>query len=175
MSSVIEEYFKVIANLPPENVRRLETVDWLLDESESVRGSGRSLLMALAFIRKGAFEPGRWIKVWDHQDPSRSQDRRNMMNRIVDMLPGLVEPGTDAIQIYKGWTPKVFDKMMGFIHDMRARNNPEDIKRVETRLHYSEVVKDVKMAATAALMPGAPPEEVLDVVREAIVQCVMES
>lgn len=174
MSSVIEEYFRIMAGLSRENAERLDTVEWLLDDSDSARGSGRSLLMALAFIRKGAFEPGRWVKVWDHVDPSKAQYRRLMVDKIADMFPS-VEVGTDAIQVMRGWSPKVFDKMYGFLYDRRkTKDEPKEVK-VVTDLHYREVVKDVRMAATAAIMLGAPPNEVLDAVKEVIVLSVMET
>lgn len=44
----------------------LPAIEWLIDDSINSRASGRTTLMAYAFLNKAIREKGRWIKVFDH-------------------------------------------------------------------------------------------------------------
>ena len=45
---------------------RLEAIEWLLDDSILARQTGRTKLMAIAFINKASRNEGKPIKVFDH-------------------------------------------------------------------------------------------------------------
>jgi len=58
--------------LQPAQIDRWEGVQWLINDDP--RGSGRTHLMALAFIQKALYA-GYPIQVWDHHKPNASNPR----------------------------------------------------------------------------------------------------
>lgn len=61
----LSKYFEILSKLTDTQLAYLPAVEWLLD-NDSHRRTGRSALMATAFLRCALRYPGRWIKVSDH-------------------------------------------------------------------------------------------------------------
>ena len=157
--SIFRAYYEHVAQLTDDQLSGLGTVAWLLSNSDqSVRASGRSLLMALSFVRDAALMPGKWTKVWDHHDPGRP-GKRFMMEKIRSLFPDGVEISEDAIMVHEGWPHNRMDKV------------PKDSR---SRIHEM-LIGDVKSAAIAAFRTGVAAEDVFAAVKEALVQCVMEA
>jgi len=75
-----------IDHLRPEQRIRYEEVKWLLDDINN-RQTGRSYLMALAFIEIAAENPGKWIRCFDHYGNFVSN--RYMIETIVSVFKDL--------------------------------------------------------------------------------------
>lgn len=156
--SLFREYYELISSLTDRQLTRLGTVQWLLDESNPVRKSGRSLLMALSFARDASIMPRRWVKVWDHDDPNR-MGRRRMIDMIDGFFPTRFELGDGAIMAHEGWLQNRLDRVI-----------VNDLGSVRQML-----IGDVRSAAVATLRAGVPVEEIVEAVKEALVQSVMEA
>jgi hypothetical protein len=114
--------------------------------------------MALSFVRDASLMPGKWVKVWDHHDPDRV-GRRLMIERIGSLFPGRdVEISDHAIMVHEGWPHNKIDKMSG-----------------ERRQIREIMVDDIKSLTIATLRTGVSIESIMEAVKEALVQYVMEA
>lgn len=68
--------------LRPEQKRYWRSMQWLTDWS--IRGEGRTTLLALAFLQQADKHPGSEIELWDHYSADREQ--RRLMTDTVRML-----------------------------------------------------------------------------------------
>lgn len=74
-------------------VSSLSALEWLFDVGEEYRRTGRSFLLALALVRIGLRNPGRWVSYFDHtesmENVSRRRDEhvRDLIVRLVRVSP----------------------------------------------------------------------------------------
>lgn len=87
MSDQVKEF---IATLPEQQAKHYETVKWLVNDGP--RGSGRTFLLALAFVEK-AITCGHPVNIWDH---THYNDPR-MLSYLLDIIVGIV----DKLENYK--------------------------------------------------------------------------
>ena len=155
--SLIDRYYGHLRRLDGRTAGHAGTVDWLLSADPDVRKSGRTVLMALTFVRRALLSPGSWVKVWDHHDPDR-MGKRLMVETIRGLFPGnALEISESAIMSHHGW-PR---------GPSNAKASPVALRRI--------LIEDVRTATRAALALGADLEELDEVLREALVECVMEA
>jgi hypothetical protein len=152
---LLKQYYGHLGRLGREVLGRAEAVDWLL--GSEARGSGRTLLMALTFVRRAALSSGTWIKVWDHHDPDRS-GKRLMLETIRSLFTGDLEIGESAIMARSGWPRGLYTAKLA---------SPATLHGI--------LLEDVETAVRAALDLGVNPEELDGVFRETLVKYVMEA
>lgn len=58
--------FFAISKVKPELLRHLDTISWLTDQRDEQRRSGRTTVMALAYLNHAAENPGKTIHLMDH-------------------------------------------------------------------------------------------------------------
>lgn len=78
----------------------LLVLDWLFDESDETRASGRSLILAIAYIRQAAKSPGRMITVQDHCPIKHAATF--VLHRVV----GLIEDSPQLRLYQRIWRPQ---------------------------------------------------------------------
>lgn len=62
--TVLKDYYDIIEKLSASEINKLEVIKWLVSDDENVRRTGRTKLMAIAFVRL-ALE-GKRPKIFDH-------------------------------------------------------------------------------------------------------------
>jgi len=183
--SVLKPYWDAVGRLRPDQAAKLPAVEWLLDSSDagSVRGSGRTTVMALAFLRDACAHPGRQIPVFDHVLTRSRDDAKRVMDRIRSVVgpshSELVETrhgSRPTVRVNKGWSHTLLDPVRG---PCRTRKREEDAHPVlsgygEGQAGWREsVLDDVRSTVAAALKLGVPVQDVLDAVDDAVVRPVM--
>jgi len=74
--------------------KNLPAIEWLISDDRKDRCSGRSFLLAVAFIKKAMQNPGRRVRVFDHSDLTYGAKR--LFDDMVDMkIPGISYYHTD--------------------------------------------------------------------------------
>jgi hypothetical protein len=72
--------------LSKEQAKHYESIKWLISEGQ--RGSGRTYLMALAFVEKSIYEGG-WVRIFDHTPYEIAQKQLLMqIDNIVSKMDG---------------------------------------------------------------------------------------
>jgi archaellum biogenesis ATPase FlaH len=62
--TLLKDYYDIIEKLTASELNKLEVIKWLVSDDQSVRRTGRTRLMAIAFVRL-ALE-GKRSKIFDH-------------------------------------------------------------------------------------------------------------
>lgn len=85
--SVARAYYRGISFLNPRALSHLPSVEWLVSEREDERRTGRSTVLALAFLRS-AIESSYPVAVFDHSaSGGRVNSSHRMVNTIRSMAP----------------------------------------------------------------------------------------
>ncbi|MFA5202975.1 MAG: hypothetical protein WC708_00980 [Lentisphaeria bacterium] len=69
--TLLKDYYDIIEKLTASELNKLEVIKWLVSDDQSVRRTGRTRLMAVAFIRL-ALE-GKRTKIFDHFQGTNSK------------------------------------------------------------------------------------------------------
>lgn len=69
--TLLKDYYDVLEKLTINELNKLEVIKWLISDYQSVRHTGRTRLMAIAFVRL-ALE-GRRTKIFDHFQGTNSK------------------------------------------------------------------------------------------------------
>lgn len=177
--SALKSYWEGVGNLRPDQAAKLPTVEWLLDSSQagSVRRSGRSTLMALAFLRGACSHPGSWVPVFDHFRPMSKDDGKRMLDTVrtlgrEEALDCKMTPHP-SIRVRSGWSHTVLDPVQGPSHVLRLEEATA-FPVLEGGADPGTVLEDVRASAAAAIKLGVPADAVVDAVRDAVVRTVME-
>lgn len=184
---MLKPYWDAVGRLRPEQAAKLPAVEWLLDSSAagSVRRSGRTTVMALAFLRDACTNSGRQIPVFDH---ILTGGRRDDAKRVVDRIRAIVGPAHSdlvetregarpTIRVSKGWSHTLLDPVQG---PCRTRKREEKAAHPvlsgygEGQAGWKEsILDDVRSTVAAAIALGVPVQDVLDAVDDAVVRPIM--
>lgn len=177
--SAIAAYWKAVGKLRPEQVRRLNTVEWLLDSSStgSVRGSGRTTLMALAFLRDACAHPGRSVPLFDHVAKDRViHDSLGVILSDVHGAANDVEFSPmnrhASIRVRDSLTYVLMDPVQGPTHVSGHESGSHPV--LEGEIGVDDVLQDILEAARSALKLGVPADVLISEVRDVVVRTVME-
>jgi hypothetical protein len=78
--TVLKDYYEVLGKLSTDELNKLEVIKWLISNSNSVRGTGRTKLMAIAFVRLSL--EGERIELFDHSQKIASVEISNMIHNV---------------------------------------------------------------------------------------------
>lgn len=85
-------------NLTETQQKHLEAIEWLLDFNINIR-SGRSYLMAVAFIRMAIRHPKQRVYVYDHFPGQRDKER--MLDSVRRIIDGICQGRADETKEQK--------------------------------------------------------------------------
>jgi archaellum biogenesis ATPase FlaH len=80
--TILKDYYDIIEKLTTNELNKLEVIKWLVSDDQSVRRTGRTKLMAIAFVRL-ALE-GKRSKIFDHFQGNDS--KRFIVDAIDDIF-----------------------------------------------------------------------------------------
>ena len=182
--SVLKAYWKAVGKLRPEQVMHLRTVEWLLDSTSAgpVRRSGRTTVMALAFLRDACAHPGRHVPLFDHSITGRKNEAhiiQDSLGGVLSDVPGAalgvqlqVVQNRPSIRVRDGWTHVLPDPVQGPIHTLRHEVGCRPV--LEGEAGVESVVQDIVEAVRAAMRLGASADAIISAVRDTVVGTVME-
>jgi hypothetical protein len=104
----------------PGNRAVIDTLKWLVDPSSKSRGSGRTMMLAIAFIEAAQQNPRTWIELFDHAGMHGSYDR--IESYIKSCIGRQAPESLECFEFNKKafrFVPAVNDK--DYFHPERAR------------------------------------------------------
>jgi hypothetical protein len=97
----MSENYNIYEGLSPTQLKHLESVEWLLDDGNEYRRTGRTHLMARIFINK-SLQSGNYVYLQNHDIipslPLASSEIIKEVEKIVNLFPDLVL----TIKVYAG-------------------------------------------------------------------------
>lgn len=94
---------KPIFNLTKDQQNKVDVLTWLLSQHPDDLATGRTTLLAMAFLQTALDNPGQWIEVFDHT--GTEHDRTLMMMQIEYLCPPqykeFLKTAHGAIQFYE--------------------------------------------------------------------------
>ncbi len=153
--SILSEYYAAVAALDPALASRLPVLEWLVSVQDKDRGTGRTSLLALAFIGAAMRRPEVGVKVFDHHDPSASRSSGQFIREAIR----LASP-----------TSFLKDDMTLFCQD---RAYPEDSRHPDYSLLTSAIMTDFLALCRAAVRHGVDAQWMKDQIDDTVVRRVM--
>lgn len=174
----LKAYWEALKGLRTDQQMRLPAIEWMVDETDDprIRRSGRTSVLAAAFIRAACSAPGRKIRVFDHV-PGNENARL-----ILEMIDGIIDKSQTrrwfrlgrssmSFEAEQGWN--FMDKSGAIPAIVRNPTRDAKVEQVGT-FSIEDVLQDVRNTAQAALELGASPDQVMKAVQDVIVRDVME-
>jgi hypothetical protein len=153
--SIFSEYYSAVAALDSALASRLPALEWLVSVQEKDRGTGRTRLLALAFIGAAMRRPEVGVKVFDHHDPSASRSSGQFIREAIR----LASP-----------TSVLKDDMTLFCQE---RAYPDDRLHHDYFLLTSAIMVDFLALCRAAVRHGVDVQWMKDQIDDTIVRRVM--
>lgn len=76
---------KKLFKLTDNQAEQFKVLQWLISDDEKDRITGRTTLLAMAFMQKALDNRGTWVTVFDHYPDRYSEDR--MIHTITQLVP----------------------------------------------------------------------------------------
>jgi len=82
---------KKLFKLTQDQQQKLDTLKWLISDHHNDRETGRTTLLAMAFIEKAITNPGLWVRLFDHHIGGATNTILMSM-RIESLIPEELKP-----------------------------------------------------------------------------------
>lgn len=85
--SILSEYHAKVASLDRTSKSRLPVLEWLVSMDPDDRRTGRTTLLALAFIGASIRNRVVWLKVFDHHGSTDERDTQIIRKAVSEIAP----------------------------------------------------------------------------------------
>jgi len=178
----MKAYWESLKSLRTDQRAFVPAIEWLVDNTDDprVRRSGRTTVLATAFLRAACLAPHRQVRVFDHVPGSESgRTVIRAMEEVIDRV------GAQRWFHFKTGNSPSIEATGGWSFEQEDPNFRKQVLTMSKRTRESKpvatpgcgpesVLEDLRSAAIAALELGASPDQIMGTVQDAIVRDVME-
>lgn len=167
--SFLKIYWDLVSQLRPAQVDALPVINWLIDSSPNSRRTGRTTLLALAFVRAAITNPGRKIMIFDHIKFDRPYGRNHYVKeKIIEITQGNLEirNSLDIEEDFIRLNPVPgfhFGVTTNLLHEANIHEKSLDI-----------ILGEAVAAVEAVVRIGVPIDKVLEAIKIRFVKMTME-